>query len=816
MITRGLSSVEAEALLVKYGENSIDKSKDKSIFSTAINLLKEPMLLLLIAAGVISLALAELVDGILLLFTIFIILGITIYQTQKTEKALKALSDLTMPLAIVIRDGQEIRILSKEIVPGDIVILREGDRISADAKLITASSFQVDESLLTGESLPIFKNLGDDVFTGALVVRGHGTAEVFATGSNTQLGKIGRSLNEIREEKTVLQENVEHIVKVVGVAALMTVIAVFGIYGTTRGNWLEAGLAGISVAMALIPEEFPVILTIFMALGAWRMAKVKVVARRSAAIEALGSITVLCVDKTGTLTENRMKISEIHTESIIWKEDESFSESLNEVIEIAAMATPVSAYDPMDIAFQNLSKVLPEHIFSNWKSKSEKPLSRDHLFYTHVWQDLKTFKEIYAVKGAPEQIASLCNFDARRKLEFLEKVSLEASRGYRTLAIAKSDDGINFDYLGLALLSDPIRVGVPAAVAECSKAGIRTIMITGDHPSTARTIAKEIGLNSQSCLTGSEIDELSDIELNEKISTCSVFARVKPLHKLRLVRLLQENGETVAMTGDGINDAPALKAANVGIAMGQRGTDVAREAASLIITDDNFTTIVEGIRRGRTIFSNIQKALIYVIAVHIPIFGMALIPVLNSEWPLVLLPALIAFQEVIIDPASSIVFEAEEPDKRSMERLPHSKSKSLVGGREVIIGVLQGFSVLVVTFLVYWISLGNYDSEELSRSLTYATLLLANLFLVLSNRSQRMSIFSSFKERKNPAILPISLLATGILLALLNIPFLAESFDLARLDLNQYAMVIGASFASVLWYEIYKKLHNSKRFKLSL
>jgi Ca2+-transporting ATPase len=810
MITSGLSSIEAQALLVKYGENSIDKAREKSLYSTVLELLKEPMLLLLIAAGAISLALAELVDGILLLFTIFIILGITIYQTQKTEKALKALSELTMPLAIVIRDGLEIRIPSKNIVPGDVVILREGDRISADAKLTVATSFHVDESLLTGESLPISKNIGDVVFTGSLVVRGHGKAEVFATGPNTQLGKIGKSLTEIREEKTNLQKSVERIVRVVGIAALITVFAVFGIYGTTRGNWLEAGLAGISVAMALIPEEFPVILTIFMALGAWRMAKVKVVARRPAAIEALGGISVLCVDKTGTLTENRMKISEIHTDSVIWKENDSISGLLTEVIEIAAMATPVSAFDPMDIAFQNLAKILPSRNFSSLKSKSEKPLSKDNLFYTHVWQDSNTSAEIHAIKGAPEQIAILCNFDTKRKINFLEKVSLEASRGFRTLAIAKSNDGINFEYLGLALLSDPIRIGVPAAVSECSKAGIRTIMITGDHPSTAITIAKNIGLESQNCLTGSEIDELSDFELSEKISSCSVFARVTPHHKLRLVRLLQENGETVAMTGDGINDAPALKAANVGIAMGQRGTDVAREAASLIITDDNFTSIVEGIRRGRAIFSNIQKALIYVIAVHIPIFGMALIPVLNSEWPLVLLPALIAFQEVIIDPASSIVFEAEEPDKKSMERLPRGKSKSLVGSREVIIGVLQGFSVLLVTFLVYWISLLNYNSEELSRSLTYASLLLSNLFLVLSNRSQRLSIIASFKERNNPAILPISLLAAGILLALLNIPFLAESFDLEQLNFQQYVIVILASFASVSWYEIYKKLQNSK------
>lgn len=810
MSTQGLTTAESNERLIRYGRNLLARTNEKNLLFTFLSLFREPMLLLLIAAGLISVALAELIDGLLLLFTIFIIVGITFYQTRKTEKALEALSELTMPLALVIRDGIEKRIPSSEIVPGDLIVLREGDRIGADARLITSASLQIDESLLTGESVPVLKNVGDSAYTGSLVVRGHGNAEVFATGNSTQLGKIGKSLTEIPDEKTSLQKNVTRIVKVIGLAALITVIAVFVLYGTTRGNWLEAGLAGISVAMALIPEEFPVILTIFLALGAWRMAKARVVARKPAAIEALGAISVLCVDKTGTLTENRMEIAEIHTEAKIWQDTQIPDGNIAEAIKIAALATPKSAYDPMDIAFQKLAKTVNIENLSQFKSISEIPLTKENLFYTHTWQDSKSSEMLYAVKGAPEHIAKLCNFDSRQHQTFADKVKIEAARGYRAIGIAKSTDGQDYTFVGLALLSDPVRDGVPEAVAECSKAGIKTIMITGDHPSTAITIAKNIGLRNQKCITGAELDELNDVDLRKIISECSVFARVTPIHKLRLVRILQENGEIVGMTGDGINDAPALKAADVGIAMGERGTDVAREAAALIITDDNFTSIVEGIRRGRAIFSNIQKALIYVIAVHVPIFGMALIPVLNPGWPLVLLPALIAFQEVIIDPASSIVFEAEEPDQKNMERLPRSKSHSLIGTREVTIGILQGLSVLVVTFLMYLISLSNYDSEELSRSLTYGTLLLSNILLVLSNRSQRLSIISSFKRRNNPAIFPIIALSIGILMALLNVPFLTDSFNLAKLNLAQYAAIILASLLSVTWYEIYKKLHNSE------
>lgn len=810
MSTQGLTTAESNERLIRFGRNLLARTNEKNLLFTFLSLFREPMLLLLIAAGLISVALAELIDGLLLLFTIFIIVGITFYQTRKTEKALEALSELTMPLALVIRDGREKRIPSSEIVPGDLIVLREGDRIGADARLISSASLQIDESLLTGESVPVLKNVGDSAYTGSLVVRGHGNAEVFATGNSTQLGKIGKSLTEIPDEKTSLQKNVTRIVKVIGLAALITVIAVFVLYGTTRDNWLEAGLAGISVAMALIPEEFPVILTIFLALGAWRMAKARVVARKPAAIEALGAISVLCVDKTGTLTENRMEIAEIHTEAKIWQETQIPDGNIAEAIKIAALATPISAYDPMDIAFQKLAKTVNIENLSQFKSISEIPLTKENLFYTHTWQDSKSSEMLYAVKGAPEHIAKLCNFDSRQHQTFADKVKIEAARGYRAIGIAKSTDGQDYTFVGLALLSDPVRDGVPEAVAECSKAGIKTIMITGDHPSTAITIAKNIGLRNQKCITGAELDELNDVDLRKIISECSVFARVTPIHKLRLVRILQENGEIVGMTGDGINDAPALKAADVGIAMGERGTDVAREAAALIITDDNFTSIVEGIRRGRAIFSNIQKALIYVIAVHVPIFGMALIPVLNPGWPLVLLPALIAFQEVIIDPASSIVFEAEEPDQKNMERLPRSKSHSLIGTREVTIGILQGFSVLVVTFLMYLISLSNYDAEELSRSLTYGTLLLSNILLVLSNRSQRLSIISSFRRRNNPAIFPIIALSIGILMALLNVPFLTDSFNLAKLNLAQYAAIILASLLSVTWYEIYKKLHNSE------
>ncbi len=813
MTSEGLSAQEAQTLLMRHGPNSLPSEAPKSFLAVAISVLREPMLLLLIAAGLISFLLAELSDAILLMFTVVIVLSISIYQQQRTEKALQALKDLTSPMALVLRDGKEVRISSIELVPGDLLLLLEGDRVAADAQIVTSSALEFDESLLTGESVPVTKSSGDTVFGGSLIVRGHGRAVVVATGSKTALGQIGRSLQEIPYQRTHLQESIDRMVKGIGVFALLTVIAIVTIYGLTRGNWLEGGLAAIAAAMALIPEEFPVIFTLFMALGAWRMARVRVIARKSAAIEALGSVTVLCVDKTGTLTKNVMTVSEIQVDHrIIDASHINQDNHARKIAKIAALAAPITPFDPMDKAFRNLFDVDPIH--DGMTSIAEFPVIKERLAYVHIWSTQGDV--LAAAKGAPEHIGILCGLSEDEIKTLTSRVHAAGERGLRVLAIAQGTsthldprtptlDSFNFTFLGLAFLKDPIRDGVPDAVSECRSAGIRTIMITGDHPTTARSIAAEIGLADHGhVLVGSEIDEMNDIELSQTIRDCQVFARVSPEHKLRLIRSLQTNGEIVGMTGDGVNDAPALRAADIGIAMGGRGTDVAREAAHLIITDDDFTSIVAGIKRGRAIFSNIQKAMSYVIAIHIPIFGMALTPVLVANWPLILLPALVAFHEVIIDPASSIAFEVEEVDPEIMKRKPRRPRSGIFSRSDLLIALLQGLSVFLAVFFIFFNSIDQGVSEERIRSLTFTTLVISNVLLILVNRSRSLTLWETFVKRRNAALPWIIGGAILLLVVLLNVRPVSDAFDLAPLEVRDYLTLLFVTLLSLSWYEVMK------------
>lgn len=817
----GLTSEEARARLSVVGPNALPSEAEKNLPQIAFAVAKEPMLLLLISAGAISFLLAELVDALLLMGTVFIVLGISIYQERRTERALHALHELTAPLALVIRDEKEMRIPSSQLVPGDLLLLLEGDRVAADATLLTDSAIELDESLLTGESIPVPKRSGDAIFTGSLVVRGHGQAEIMKTGLETELGKIGKSLQEIPQERTLLQKNIDRLVKTVGALALIAVFAVFYLYGSSRGDWLTGALAGIAAAMALIPEEFPVIITLFMALGAWRMAKVRVIARRPAAIEALGSVTVLCVDKTGTLTRNEMEVAELQLDGALHKVDSSpLPEAYFELVRTAALAAPVRPFDPMDRAFQKLAESLTAE--EKLISVQEFPLTRERLAYVHLWKHASSI--FAAAKGAPEQIAKMCHMNQSEIERLNDQVHLAAQRGFRIIGVAKTTfdsvklenfdvDRASFQFLGITLLHDPVREGVPEAVQLCQAAGIKTMMITGDHPTTALAVGREIGIDDDSgCITGAELDQMNDFQLQTAISKSSIFARVTPEHKLRLVRALKANGEVVAMTGDGVNDAPALRAADVGVAMGARGTDVAREAASLIITDDNYTSIVAGIRRGRAIFANIQKAMSYVIAVHVPIFGMALAPVFQESWPLILLPALVAFHEVIIDPACSIVFEVEEPDPEIMERAPRPSQKAMFGRSEILYALLQGILVFIAVFLVFWNSLESNGSDEQTRSLTFGTLLLANIFLILANRSRKLTIIETFIKRRNSAVPWILSAAILLLLFLLNVPFLQSAFGLSAIPPLSYLEIFGIAYLSVSWTDAHKIL---SRFKSS-
>ncbi len=811
MTNIGLTSLEAARLLTEFGPNSVESDTSRSRLSETFAVLREPMLLLLLAAGLISFFLAELTDAILLMFTVVIVLGISIYQQQRTNRALAALKELTAPLAHVVRDGLEVRISSRDVVPGDIIILSEGDRVVADAELVTVSSLEFDESLLTGESIPITKSTGEIAFTGSLAVRGHGRARVLATGNETELGKIGKSIESIPYTRTHLQQSIDSIVKTIGGVALLTVIAIVIIYGVTRGNWLEGGIAAIAAAMALIPEEFPVILTLFMALGAWRMARVRVIARQAPAIEALGSVTVLCVDKTGTLTRNEMTVSEVQIDHRVIPAHEAVdSEDGFELLRIASLAAPKTPFDPMDKAFRAFVDI--EETTEGLISVAEFPVIKERLAYIHIWQQGPSL--LVAAKGAPEHIAKLCGIEGVAVEEINQRVTTAGEKGLRVIAVAtavgeigrtESIEGFEFRFLGLTFLKDPIREGVPASVRECVTAGIRTIMITGDHPTTARSIAQEIGLHHPNdVLTGSQLSLLSDDELSEHVRRCQVFARVTPGDKLRLIRALQANGEVVAMTGDGINDAPALRAADIGIAMGGRGTDVAREAAHLIITDDDFTSIVAGIRRGRAIYANIQKAMTYVIAIHIPIFGMALVPVLVADWPLILVPALIAFHEVIIDPASSIAFEVESPDPKIMSQPPRKPHSGVFDRKEILLALLQGFSIFTLVFVIFLGNIASDTPEEKVRSLTFATLVIANVILILINRSRTLTLWEALIKRRNKAIPWLIFGATTLLLLLLNVPLIRESFDLEALQWKEYLSLVALSYLSVSWLDLHK------------
>ena len=811
MTNIGLTSLEAARLLTEFGPNSVESDTSRSRLSETFAVLREPMLLLLLAAGLISFFLADLTDAILLMFTVVIVLGISIYQQQRTNRALAALKELTAPLAHVVRDGLEVRISSRDVVPGDLIILSEGDRVVADAELVTVSSLECDESLLTGESIPITKGTGEIAFTGSLAVRGHGRARVFATGNETELGKIGKSIESIPYTRTHLQQSIDSIVKAIGGVALLTVIAIVIIYGVTRGNWLEGGIAAIAAAMALIPEEFPVILTLFMALGAWRMARVRVIARQAPAIEALGSVTVLCVDKTGTLTRNEMTVSEVQIDHRVIPAHEAVdSEDGLQLLRIASLAAPKTPFDPMDKAFRELVDI--EVITEGLISVAEFPVIKERLAYIHIWQQGPSL--LVAAKGAPEHIAKLCGIEGIAIEEINQRVMSAGEKGLRVIAVAtavgeigktESIEGFEFQFLGLTFLKDPIRAGVPASVRECVTAGIRTIMITGDHPTTAKSIAQEIGLDHPNdVLTGSQLSILSDDELSEHVRRCQVFARVTPGDKLRLIRALQANGEVVAMTGDGINDAPALRAADIGIAMGGRGTDVAREAAHLIITDDDFTSIVAGVRRGRAIYANIQKAMTYVIAIHIPIFGMALVPVLVADWPLILVPALIAFHEVIIDPASSIAFEVESPDPKIMSQPPRKPRSGIFDRREMLLALLQGLSIFALVFAIFIGNIASNTSEEKIRSLTFAALVIANVVLILINRSRTLTLWEALVKRRNVAIPWLIIGAMTLLLMLLNIPLLRDAFDLASLEWREYLLLLALSYLSVSWLDLHK------------
>jgi Ca2+-transporting ATPase len=822
----GLTNQQATERLTRDGPNDIGVARRPSSFGIALALVREPMTLLLLGCGAIYLVLGDRQESLMLLGFVVFIMGITLFQEQKTERALEALRDMASPRALVVRDGERVRIAGRDVVVGDLLVLAEGDRVPADATLLACPHLTVDESLLTGESMPVHKTAleggaaasapdgrapgagapvarpgGDGlpfVYAGTLVVEGGAIGRVHATGPRTEMGRIGRALAVERDTPTSLERETRRLVRrLAWIGAGLSAVA-FLAFGASRGNWLDGLLAGLTLAMAILPNEIPVIITIFLALGAWRLSQRRVLTRRIPAIEAIGSATVLCVDKTGTLTENRMTVDRIAScapgdaagaggarelFAVERLAREPLPEAFHEVVEYSILASRRDPFDPMERAFKELGErhlAGTEHMHPDWTLVREYPLSRELLAVTQAWRAPGMRGLVVATKGAPEAVADLCHADEAMLRAMRRDVERLAAEGLRVLAVARGTTAgeapperahdCDFELLGLVGLADPVRSEVPAAVAECHSAGIRVVMITGDYPATATAVGRRLG-----------------------IAPSDVFARVLPEQKLRIIEELRARGEVVAMTGDGVNDAPALRAADIGVAMGGRGTDVAREASRLVLLDDSFTSLVEAVRGGRRIIDNLRKALAYVLAVHVPIVGLTLVPIF-AGWPLVLLPIHVAFLHLVIDPACSVVFETEAAAADVMRRPPRDPRAPLFGKRMLALSVAQGLVVMVAVLTLYGFVLRAGVGDAPARALTFTAFMVANVALIFANGARNRSLLWLLG-------------GVAVFLGLvLSVPRLGTLFQFGAVRPAQLAAAVAAGLASGMWSELARAL----------
>ena len=836
---RGLSEADAQARLRTEGYNELPRPDRRTPLRIVLQVLREPMLALLLGGGAIYLVLGDLKEALILLAFATMSVVITVVQETRTERVLEALRDLTSPRALVIRDGARKRIAGREVVRGDFVVLAEGDRVPADALLVQSHDLKTDESLLTGESMPVRKIAdgsapgkdhrpgGDDlpyVFSGSLVVRGAGIGEVIATGALSEIGKIGQSLATLETEPPRLQAQTRRLVRVFAmVGGAVSVLAVL-LYGTLRGGWLDAMLAGIALGMSMLPAEVPVVLTVFMAMGAWRISRARVLTRRAAAIEALGSATVLCTDKTGTLTENRMKIAELRIKNgTIFRPSEpcaaKMPESFHDLVEFGILASAPDPVDPMEKAFHDLGReqlAETEHLHGfAWKLLHTYGLRPGLLAMSHVWQATDGRQEfVIAAKGAPEAIADLCHLDAADRAALTQSVDAMAAEGLRVLGVARASfagqvwpdlqHDFAFSFVGLVGLADPLRASVPDAVSECRSAGIKVVMITGDYPATARAIARQAGLDAEDVVTGEELDQLSEAALAQRVRTATVFARIMPEQKLRIVIALKANGEIVAMTGDGVNDAPSLKAAHIGIAMGGRGTDVAREASSIVLLDDDFGSIVKSVRLGRRILR--QPSQSNELHIRCACAHRRTSPATAAVW--LAYPIRPYSHRVFADGDRPRVFAGVRGrDGGGRCDAPPTACAGCAAVFRPIdrLEFLQGAFAFVLVAGIFVVAFRRGMPEEEVRALAFFSLILTIVGLIFVNRSFSASLVTAF-HRPNPVLALVLLAVTTMLGLTLLWPVARDLFRFGPLHVNDLALTLGAGVFVLVVLEVLKLL----------
>jgi Ca2+-transporting ATPase len=832
----GLSTADAAQRLARDGPNELQASQGQGSLRILWTVLTEPMFLLLAACGAIYLLLGDGHEALMLLGFVFVVMGITFVQQRRADRSMAALRELASPRAAVLRGGQLLRIAAREVVCGDLVLLAEGDRVPADVRLTQTSHLMVDESLLTGESAAVLKQAASDeagatpcdgelALSGTLVVSGSAHGLVVATGPRSALGRIGASLAHMASERTPTQQECDRTVRRVAVAGLVLAAVLTLAHGLARGDWLHGVLAGLTLAMALLPEELPVVLTIFMGLGAWRLARKQVLVRSIPAIELLGATTVLCVDKTGTLTANRMSVRRLWNATACFDTlqaanaplPNALPEALHEALEYAVLASHRRAFDPMETAIAAAGTRLladTEHLHADWTLIDDYPLSNQMLAMSRVWQAPAGTARLIAAKGSPEAIIDLCHLDAEQHTRISLAVARMASDGLRVLGVARSrfdavelpadQHDFDFEFLGLIALEDPVRDGVPQALAECREAGIRVVMMTGDHRATALSVARQVGLDTAGgVLSGDELAALDDAALHARLAVTQVLCRVRPEHKLRVVQAFRAAGEVVAMTGDGVNDAPALKAAHIGVAMGARGTDVAREAASLVLLDDAFGSIVTAIRDGRRVFANLRRAVVFLVAVHVPIVGLSMLPVALG-WPMLLMPVHILFLQLVIDPTCSVVFEAEPLDADTMRQPPRERDARLFDAALVRRGLWQGLGLLALLLAVCGGLLQWGASADSARAITFMVLVLSSLALILSSRalgSRQLGLGG------NAAFAWVALATLAMLGVVLGVAPVARLFSFAVPTALGLLAGLATTLLAIAWFEGVRRWH---------